>query len=113
NIVKYIACYLLSCIPMVLLSLNLYAQFYKPNETTLRIGDNVPESFWTVKHQFLDMSKDSLYMADLSRYRDKLLILDFWATWCGPCIHSLGKMKDLRLAHSNLGFEVVPVAYEA
>jgi len=99
-------------ISLMFLSISLSAQFYKPNETTLRIGDSVPDTFWSVQHQFVDMQTDSLYTADLSPYRDKLLILDFWASWCGPCVFSLGKMKDLRLEYPDADFEVVPVAYE-
>jgi peroxiredoxin len=29
----------------------------------------------------------------LSNYRGKIVILDFWATWCGPCIKSFPAMK--------------------
>jgi thiol-disulfide isomerase/thioredoxin len=31
----------------------------------------------------------------LSSYRNKVVILDFWATWCGPCKASFPKMQEL------------------
>jgi thiol-disulfide isomerase/thioredoxin len=31
----------------------------------------------------------------LSDYRGKVVVLDFWGVWCGPCIHAIPAMKDL------------------
>lgn len=32
----------------------------------------------------------------LSQYRGKYLLVDFWATWCGPCMASIPKMAELK-----------------
>ena len=32
---------------------------------------------------------------DLSKYRDKVVLLEFWSTTCGPCIDELPSLKDL------------------
>lgn len=34
--------------------------------------------------------------ARISDFRGKLLILDFWATWCGPCVSAIPKMDSLQ-----------------
>jgi len=43
----------------------------------------------------------------LSDYRGKVVLLDFWATWCGPCKESLPFMETLRDKYRRHGFEVI------
>lgn len=37
----------------------------------------------------------------LQKNRDKVLYIDFWATWCKPCIEELPHSEELRKKHSN------------
>lgn len=49
---------------------------------------------------------------DLSSLRGKYVVLDFWGTWCGPCISGMPKMKEyLDTYQSKL--EIVGVASES
>ncbi len=45
----------------------------------------------------------------LKKYRGKVVYLDFWASWCGPCRQSLPLLNDLRKELKRKGFEVVAV----
>lgn len=46
---------------------------------------------------------------DLSAYRGKVVYLDFWASWCGPCRQSFPWLADLKSRNSSDDFVVVAV----
>lgn len=48
----------------------------------------------------------------LSDYRGKVLILDFWATWCGPCRILIPHFKSLYDQYKDAGFEVIGIAMD-
>ena len=49
---------------------------------------------------------------DLSSLRGKYVVLDFWGTWCGPCISGMPKMKEY-LNKYKVKLEIVGVASES
>lgn len=46
----------------------------------------------------------------LSDLKGKVVLVDFWATWCGPCVASLPHIQELYNKYHDKGFEVFCVA---
>jgi thiol-disulfide isomerase/thioredoxin len=46
---------------------------------------------------------------DLAEYKGKVVLVDFWATWCGPCIEELPNIKTMYDKHHETGLEIVGV----
>lgn len=48
----------------------------------------------------------------LSSLRGKVVLLDFWASWCGPCIRETPNVKQVYEKYKNKGFEVLSVSLD-
>jgi thiol-disulfide isomerase/thioredoxin len=47
-----------------------------------------------------------------NQYAGKLVMLDFWATWCGPCIGEIPNMKKAYEDWHEKGFEILGVSFD-
>lgn len=79
-----------------------YAQETTQSEIVpLKTGDTIPEALWNMPLHVINHpeGKDTIWLRD---FRDKkLIILDFWATWCGSCISAFPKIVQLSDELSN------------
>jgi thiol-disulfide isomerase/thioredoxin len=46
---------------------------------------------------------------DVSKLRGKVVIVQFWATWCRPCTEELPQIQELYKTYKSAGLEVVGV----
>jgi thiol-disulfide isomerase/thioredoxin len=48
----------------------------------------------------------------LSDYKGKVVLVDFWATWCGPCVKELPNVYENYLKYHSMGFEVLAISLD-
>jgi peroxiredoxin len=49
---------------------------------------------------------------DLAEYKGKVVLLDFWATWCGPCIAELPHVQAAYEKYHGKGFEIIGISLD-
>jgi len=51
-------------------------------------------------------------VVSLSDYKGKYLLIDFWASWCGPCRHMIPEVKKIYSVFHSKGLEVLNVSLD-
>ncbi|WP_345949166.1 TlpA disulfide reductase family protein [Mucilaginibacter sp. PAMB04274] len=93
KITKYIV------LAVLCLNFSVWAQVNQAVGTAgrgIRIGQPVPDITLTGLIHYKDRTGHPAGTAKLADFKGKLLILDFWATWCSPCIAMIPRMDSLQ-----------------
>ena len=48
----------------------------------------------------------------LQHYRGKVVLLDFWAVWCGPCLGEMPNVKRVYNTYKDQGFDIIGVSLD-
>lgn len=95
---KSIFCFLL---------VTLFANYLFAQNTALKIGQPAPE---------ISLSTPKGNVVTLSSLKGKLVLIDFWATWCDPCVKEQPELKALYDKYINKvksgKFEILGVALD-
>lgn len=64
----------------------------------VKVGDTFP-----------DMSQCKLEGNLPDKSQDKVILVDFWASWCGPCTQSFPVMEELQKTYGSRGLRIIAV----
>lgn len=59
-----------------------------------------------------DLTDTSGHLWDADAFKGKLVLIDYWATWCKPCLALKPKLDKIRATYGERGFEVLSVSID-
>lgn len=68
-----------------------------------------PDTGGSLEIKFTSLQGEEI---DLAAMKDKIVLVDFWATWCGPCIAELPHMKETYEKYHEKGFEIIGISLD-
>lgn len=48
----------------------------------------------------------------VANYKGKIVLIDFWATWCGPCVHEMPNVLKTYEKYHDKGFEIIGISLD-
>ena len=49
---------------------------------------------------------------DITQMKGKVVLIDFWATWCGPCLAAMPNVKKTYAELNSKGFEIIGISFD-
>lgn len=76
------------------------------NDRTLVQGQKAPE------FSLANLEGDEVALYDVLA-NNEIVLIDFWASWCGPCIATFPDLKRMYSAYDDHGFEIIAISIDS
>jgi peroxiredoxin len=73
------------------------------HEKLVNVGDSAPD---------FSITADNGHQVSLSNFGGKVLVLNFWATWCPPCVEEMPSLNQFAAQFKNKGVVVLGVSVD-
>ena len=77
-------------------------------DVTLDVGSKAPSL--DIEHWVSDRNGEFSHTTELES--DKVYVIEFWATWCGPCIASMPHISEVQDKYADQGVQIISVSDE-
>ena len=77
-------------------------------EEQLKRIDDATEDYYKAPNFILKSTNDSIYV--LNDMKGKVVLINFWATWCGPCRMEIPDLNDLYEVYNKKGLEIFGIS---
>ena len=79
-------------------------------DTVINNNKNISDlEFLQIKTSFVDLYENNL---DLSVYKGNKIVINYWATWCGPCIKEMPSIKRAEEILEDYGYTFLLISDE-
>lgn len=91
---RYSKWFVVLCCANLMLFQSMSRSQSKESISSLKVGDFIPEKLWD-RSLSVANHPEGIDTITLNQYKDKLIILDFWSTWCQSCVKLFPKLQAL------------------
>jgi thiol-disulfide isomerase/thioredoxin len=109
--VRYQTCTPTICLPPKLIELETPLDGSDPKPASTSVAEAKPATTKSTKIETTAIDFDFVDFAGKSRrfseFRGRVVLLDFWASWCSPCLADIPQLKNAYQKYQTQGFEIL------
>jgi len=94
--------------------LRAFTKKYRDDGKTIQFAaflmqKEIIDAIWPIPIQAPDVNGEQI---SLDTFKGKVVLIDFWATWCGPCKAELPYMRAAYEKYKDKGFEILSISLD-